>query len=215
MQRLVPPAAYTYVQLGCTKEAEVAMLRYARTCIGKPFSNIGMARSILWPRQTDESTFFCAGVCHSLDRLVETRPIDHCRVFLYAELIAAVLQRGGLMSQSSNPGAATPESLHQLYSKRGAVTANPFLLRSAQTAQALTIDSIRMAPSGSSGPQQSQAALCAEHQALMIQKAIEGASTAKKIGNLRVVAARREAAPPPPAQGEMRITLNSLDMRQR
>lgn len=119
------------------------------------------------------------------------------------------------MSQSSNPGAATPESLHQLYSKRGAVTANPFLLRSAQTAQSLTIDSIRVAPSSTQGSQQSEAALRAEHQALLIQKAIEGASTAKRVGNLRVIAARREVAPHPAEPGEMRITLNSLDMRQR
>ena len=60
------------------------MLAYARTLVGKPFSNAGMARSILFPRQTDGSSFFCA------------------------ELVASVLKAGGLLSQSSNPGAATP-----------------------------------------------------------------------------------------------------------
>jgi len=38
------------------------MLRYAKLqCVGKPFSNTGMARSLLWPRQTDGTSFFCAG----------------------------------------------------------------------------------------------------------------------------------------------------------
>ena len=55
---------YEYIQLGCSKRAEQRMLHYARTkCLGRPFSNMGMARSILWPRQTDNSSFFCAGTC--------------------------------------------------------------------------------------------------------------------------------------------------------
>ena len=33
------------------------------------------------------------------------------------------------MSASSNPGAATPESLHKLYKNQAAVTANPYTLR--------------------------------------------------------------------------------------
>ena len=37
------------------------MLNYARSLVGKPFSNIGMARSIVFPRHTDGSSFFCAG----------------------------------------------------------------------------------------------------------------------------------------------------------
>ena len=53
---------YVYLQIGCSKAAERRMLHYARTqCVGKPFSNIGMARSLLWPRHTDNSSFFCAG----------------------------------------------------------------------------------------------------------------------------------------------------------
>lgn len=42
------------------------MLRFARACVGKPFSTSGMARSILWPRQTDGGSYFCAGACASL-----------------------------------------------------------------------------------------------------------------------------------------------------
>ena len=37
------------------------MLNYAKSLVGKPFSNVGMARSIVYPRQTDDSSFFCAG----------------------------------------------------------------------------------------------------------------------------------------------------------
>ena len=38
------------------------MLHYVRTqCVGKPFSNYAMARSLVWPRETDHQSFFCAG----------------------------------------------------------------------------------------------------------------------------------------------------------
>lgn len=96
---------YSYVQLGCSKRAEQTMLAYAKTLVGKPFSNSGMARSIVYPRQTTGESFFCA------------------------ELVAAVLKKGGLMSSQSNPGAATPQSLHRLYKNQAAATANPYTLR--------------------------------------------------------------------------------------
>ena len=102
---------YEYIQLGCSKRAEQRMLHYARTkCLGRPFSNMGMARSILWPRQTDNSSFFCA------------------------ELVAAILKEGGLMQQESNPGSATPEILYRLYKNRGALAGNPYVLRDMQAA---------------------------------------------------------------------------------
>ena len=53
---------YSYVSLGCSKGAERRMLAFARQQIGKPFSNSGMARSLIWPRQTDGTSWFCAGV---------------------------------------------------------------------------------------------------------------------------------------------------------
>lgn len=60
------------------------MLAFARAQVGKPFSNTGMARSLVWPRQTDCGSFFCA------------------------ELVAAILQVGGLMYDAvSNPRTAT------------------------------------------------------------------------------------------------------------
>lgn len=96
---------YSYVQLGCSKRAEDIMLSYARSLVGRPFSNTGMIRSIFYPRTTTGESFFCA------------------------ELVASVLKKGGLMSHTSNPGAATPQSLHKLYKNAAAVTANPFLLR--------------------------------------------------------------------------------------
>jgi len=109
---------YVYQQLGCSKNAVTRMLHYARTrCVGKPFSNMGMARSLLWPRHTDSSSFFCA------------------------ELVAAILKEGGLMDQTSNPGSATPESLYRIYKDRAAVTANPFVLRDMQSAAGLSFAS--------------------------------------------------------------------------
>jgi hypothetical protein len=96
---------YIYLQLGCSKSAVRRMLKHAQSCVGKPFSNLGMARSILWPRKTDETSFFCA------------------------ELVASILQSGGLFPPHLNPGAATPESLHEMYRKQAAVTGNPHALR--------------------------------------------------------------------------------------
>ncbi len=99
---------YEYIQLGCSERAVQRMLRYAKSCVGRPFSQMGMARSILWPRQTDSKSFFCA------------------------ELVAALLKEGGLMEQHSNPGGATPEILYRLYKGRAAVVGNPCVLRDIQ-----------------------------------------------------------------------------------
>ena len=81
------------------------MLHFARQQVGKPFSGVGMARSLIWPRRPDGSSWFCA------------------------ELVAACLQTGGLLNRESNPGAATPHNLFKLYKGKGATTANPFMLR--------------------------------------------------------------------------------------
>ena len=37
------------------------------------------------------------------------------------------------MSHTSNPGSATPQSLHKLYSSQAAATANPYTLRQFST----------------------------------------------------------------------------------
>lgn len=95
-----------FIQLGCSKMAEHKMLHYVRTqCVGKPFSNYAMVRSLVWPRETDHTSFFCA------------------------ELVASVLKVGGLLDTNCNPGSATPEMLHRIYASRGAASANPCILR--------------------------------------------------------------------------------------
>tara|TARA_B100001175_G_scaffold302020_1_gene295681 strand:+ start:401 stop:886 length:486 start_codon:yes stop_codon:yes gene_type:complete len=57
----LPPRCHS---LGCSKNAEARMLQYAKTLVGKPFSNTGMARSIVYPRTTTGESFFCAGMYH-------------------------------------------------------------------------------------------------------------------------------------------------------
>ena len=136
-----------FIQLGCSKMAEHKMLHYVRAqCIGKPFSNFAMVRSLVWPRETDHTSFFCAGVVHAC-----TTCIAHCALEMRtrcppppfvpplltrrrcaracAELVASVLKVGGLLDSNCNPGAATPEMLHRIYAPRAAVAANPVLLR--------------------------------------------------------------------------------------
>ena len=44
-------------------------------------------------------------------------------------MVASILKVGGLLDANCNPGAATPEMLHRIYANRGAVSANPCLLR--------------------------------------------------------------------------------------
>lgn len=95
-----------FIQLGCSKAAEQKMLYYVRAqCVGKPFSNYAMVRSLFWPRETDNTSFFCA------------------------ELVASILRVGGMLDSNCNPGSATPEMLHRIYAPRSAVAANPVLLR--------------------------------------------------------------------------------------
>lgn len=108
---------YSYIQLGCSKAQEQRMLRFAASVVGRPFSSVAMARSIFWPRKTDNTSFFCA------------------------ELVAAVLKEGGMLDRVSNPGAATPQGLYDLYHQRATATANPYLLRQAETLR-LTTQSI-------------------------------------------------------------------------
>jgi hypothetical protein len=49
---------YQYVQVGCSKKAEMAMLHFARQQVGKPFSSSGMARALLWPRESDGKSWY-------------------------------------------------------------------------------------------------------------------------------------------------------------
>ena len=97
------------------------MLQFARQQVGKPFSNVGMARSLVYPRQSDNRSFYCA------------------------ELVAAVLKAGGMLSADSNPGSATPHSLYKLYSKQAAATANPYTLRQSTTLSLNSVIGTRVA----------------------------------------------------------------------
>ena len=107
-----------YVQLGCSAEQERRMLYFARQQIGKPFSQTAMFRSLIMPRKTTGDSYFCA------------------------ELLADCLKFGGMLDQSSNPGAATPQNLYALFSSRAAVTANPYLLKQSETKHRLTTRSV-------------------------------------------------------------------------
>ena len=110
---------------------------------------MGMARSLLFPRRSDNKSFYCAGnkqpdPAYNIPNILpksysffESEFI--VRPPLLAELVAAVLKAGGLLSPDSNPGSATPHSLYRLYSKQAAATANPYTLR--QPAQ-LSLNSI-------------------------------------------------------------------------
>ena len=123
------------------------------------------------------------------------------------------------MSASSNPGAATPESLHQMYAKRAAATANPWVLRDVRAVQQLTTSSLTGPAKlgGTSGGtmqrlgEEAGRAQQAEHQALLIQKAVNDARGAKKVGSLTVVAGRRNTSLPSSTTG-ITLSLNSLDM---
>lgn len=101
---------FSYVQLGCSKLQEQKALSYARSVVGKPFSMVGMIRSVVYPRSTTGCSFFCA------------------------ELVASTLQAAGLLSAHTNAGSATPQLLFELYGKNAAATANPFLLNAHKRA---------------------------------------------------------------------------------
>jgi hypothetical protein len=107
---------FVYLQIGCSKQAEQNMLTFARAQREKPFSINAMIRSVIWPRRTKGGDYFCA------------------------ELVAACLQSGGLLSMDSNPGAATPESLHKLYSAHATATANPCVMRRIQRERASRVE---------------------------------------------------------------------------
>ena len=200
-----------YLQLGCSKHAEHRMLSFVKNhCVGKPFSNLAMFLSLLWPRQTDCESFFCA------------------------ELVAAILKEGGLMDQHSNPGSATPEMLHRLYAPRAAVAANPCVLRDVQAA-ALHFNATLGAQAY---PGMSERA--AEHEHHLTQRAVLANTTATPVPTPlppqppQFAIGRRRAASPtrahfrevgrnqynsasactariPPSNPGVQLTLNSLD----
>lgn len=120
------------------------MLHFARSkCVGKPFSQYGMARSLVWPRQTDGESYFCA------------------------ELVCAILKEGGLIDRTTNPGAATPQNLFELYVPIAAAAANPCTLREFQfqsvNPSASTASTASASASAASAPGPLAAGTSAEH----------------------------------------------------
>lgn len=97
--------SYTYVSVGCRASDTQAMLQFAKRQIAKPFSQVGMLRSIVYPRQSNGASWFCA------------------------ELVAATLQVGGLMPPGHNPGGTTPAMLYSMFKQHGSVSANMYTLR--------------------------------------------------------------------------------------
>lgn len=67
-----------------------------------------------------------------------------------AELVAACLQHGGLMSRDSKTGSATPHSLYKMYKSAGAMQANPYTLRQQFGMNSRTVQSLRQLPHGGS-----------------------------------------------------------------
>jgi len=172
------------------------MLAFARQQVGKPFSNSAMARSLFWPRVTHRKDFFCA------------------------ELVADVLRVGGLIDPSSNPGAATPAGLYDLYKTRATATANPYLLRQVGCTSTLTTSSIVSSRTPYSPPQIETASRIdvhtRRHAAIALQvcgstQATERLSSGLHVLNHGVGGGARPSAPTLP----IGLTLKSLDMRRR
>jgi len=175
---------YVYVQLGCSKRQEEQMLHFARSVVGMPFSNTAMARSVIWPRTSDYRSFFCA------------------------ELVASVLKEGGMIDALSNPGAATPQGLFDLFKNRATTTANPYLLRQGNVQRKLTTSSIvqtRYYTPPAIAPPRARSAPPPRYQRLPLGMA----STARSNGPLRVLSegTARDATP------ALALTFHSLGAR--
>jgi hypothetical protein len=168
----------SYIHVGCSKASEQRMLGFARAVTGRPFSNIGMFRSVLWPRRTDNRSFFCA------------------------ELVAACLKVGGLLSPSVNPGAATPAALHKLFKASGACTANPVVLARAQECE--------MSSRVGSGLEQASSSFETRRIAAALAMSATHSQLGGKVGPMHVITNR---APSMSMPQQMKLTFNSLDMR--
>jgi hypothetical protein len=168
----------SYIEVGCSRAQEERMLAFARSVVGRPFSNAGMFRSILWPRRTNNESFFCA------------------------ELVAACLQVGGLLSNRVNPGAATPAALHKRFVGWGSCTGNPVVLERARVSQ----QNARVR-NGLDAPCAASARRVSEEMESC--SALAAAGQPVRVGSMHVVAGKL----PDTSARDVKITLNSLDMR--
>jgi hypothetical protein len=110
-----------------------------------------------------------------------------------------VLKKGGLMDHTSNPGDATPESLHKMYSKKAATTGNPTLLRDAQTLS--TLKGVISAPHS----QEREFLIARQH---LCSQPIHR----NMVGNMKIVSARHQDLPQID-RCQVQLTLNSLNMK--
>lgn len=130
-----------------------------------------------------------------------------------AELVAACLQRGGLMSSDSSPGAATPHSLYKMYKQQGAVSANPCTLRQ-QFSLPMRPAGYELVPSLPMGPlvgpvgAQRQAERMCERNALDEQGRRSDSPPRQQFRVLQQPS--RHRAHPLPSVGTVTLTLSSL-----
>lgn len=175
------------------------MLKYAKEQVGKPFSQVAMARSLVCPRKTNEKNW-CDSAQNTSPHSGNVRNLPRYCLRFCAELVAAVLKKGGLIDPMCNPGAATPESIHSIYSTRAAVTGNPTLLRDASTLKTLTGGASVLNP---------------KERELLISKQHVSSAHARKnmVGSFCVVAGRQtHSAPQYTNTPSVQLTLHSLDM---
>jgi hypothetical protein len=126
-----------------------------------------------------------------------------------------VLKRGGLIDQASNEGCATPESLHALFKNRATATGNPYLLRQANTARAITTASVVQQRLYSPPPLTAPRGMAGRAASAPPSRCAEVAPTSGSVRGtvgLRVLAAGAGRAPP--AAPPIGLTLNSLDFRK-
>jgi len=120
-----------------------------------------------------------------------------------AELVAAILKEGGLLEASSNPGSATPETLHKLYLSRAAVTANPYVLRDLNATTGLsfcnTMGQCHQRSGASSGSTAEEREALLQHHSIMapVPPPQRAPTTASALGE------RRRSDSPP--RGHFRV----------
>ena len=190
---------YQYLQIGCSQNATSAMLQFARAQVHKPFSSSGMAWSMIWPRTSTGADWYCA------------------------ELVAACLKVGGLMSHDSNPGSATPSSLYKLYKAQGAMMANPCTLRQqfgAMSSRPLALN----APSAAAveAVRRAQATSASPHPPLPRHTiaALRAAPTAARHRadsppRMAFKVMQQRGSGDPRGAGTIALSLSSLDMHRR
>jgi hypothetical protein len=147
------------------------MLHFARQQVGKPFSSAGMARSLLWPRESDFKSWYCA------------------------ELIAACLQHGGLMSRDSKTGAATPYSLYKMYKSQGAMQANPYTLRQQFGMPQRTMQQIRQQLPHGGNPVRAMQSVIAQPVAFDMQTLVAPRSRAVAVDRSASRSGRSDSPP--------------------